>query len=252
MKPTRISFVGAASAAMAAAILSAPRPHADTLQLRNGQSLQGAYAGGTTETIQFKTDAGMLTVSRADAAVLTFTAPAPPPAPILQPAAAAVRPASVTVPAGTLLLVRVQNQVSSDNKAGTKFAAVLETDLTANGVVVAPAGTKVYGQVQQSQKAGRMVGKSTLSLALTQINIGGTNQPIVTSDFSEAGEGSFKKTARNTLVGAGVGAAFGDAGKGAAVGAGASVIRKGESVTVPADAILEFRLIQPTPINLAN
>jgi hypothetical protein len=231
-------------------MLPAAPLYADTLQLRSGQSLQGAYAGGTTETIQFKTDAGVLTVSRTDAAVLTFTAPPPPPPP--QPAAAVQRPAAVTVPAGTLLLVRVQNQVSSDDKAGTKFAAVLETDLTANGVVVAPAGTKVYGQVQQSKKAGRMVGKSTLSLVLTDINIGGTNQPIATSDFSEAGEGSFKKTARNTAVGAGVGAAFGDAGKGAAIGAATAVIRKGESVTVPVNAILEFRLVQPAPINLAN
>jgi hypothetical protein len=233
-------------------MLPAPHLQADTLQLRNGQSLQGAYAGGTTETIQFKTDAGVVTVSRADAAVLTFTTPPPPPPPTPQPAAAVRPPGPVTVPAGTLLLVRVQNQVSSDDKAGTKFAAVLETDLTANGVVVAPSGTKVYGQVQQSKKAGRMVGKSTLSLALTDINIGGTNQPIVTSDFSEAGEGSFKKTARNTAVGAGVGAAFGDAGKGAAIGAATAVIRKGDSVTVPANAILEFRLVQPAPINLAN
>jgi hypothetical protein len=240
-------------AAVLAAMLPAARPHADTLQLRNGQSLQGAYTGGTSETIQFKTDAGVLTVSRADAAVLTFTAPPPPPAPPPQPAAAVQRPAGpITVPAGTLLLVRVQNQVTSNDKAGTKFAAVLETDLTANGVVVAPAGTKVYGQVQQSKKAGRMVGKSTLSLGLTDINMGGTNQPIVTSDFSEAGESSFKKTARNTAVGAGVGAAFGDAGKGAAVGAAASVIRKGESVTVPANAILEFRLTQPAPLSPAN
>ena len=248
-KTQQIRLLGAA---VLAAMVPAAHWRADTLQLRNGQSLQGAYVGGTTETIQFKTDAGVLTVSRTDAAALTFSAP-PPPAPPPQPAAAVQAPAGpITVPAGTLLLVRVQNQVSSNDKAGTKFAAVLETDLTANGVVVAPAGTKVYGQVQQSKKAGRMVGKSTLSLGLTDINIGGANQPIMTSDFSEAGEGSFKKTARNTAVGAGVGAAFGDAGKGAAAGAAASVIRKGESVTVPVNAILEFRLTQPAPLNPAN
>jgi hypothetical protein len=35
------------------------------------------------------------------------------------------------------------------------------------------------------------------------------------------------------------------AGKGAAIGAGVSLIRKGDSVTVPQGAILEFRLSQP-------
>jgi hypothetical protein len=96
------------------------------------------------------------------------------------------------------------------------------------------------------------VGRSKLQLTLTDINLGGTNVPIVTSDFAEAGDSSFKKTARNTAVGAGVGAAFGKAGKGAAVGAGASVIREGESVTVPANAILEFRLVQPLPVTVGQ
>ena len=95
-----------------------------------------------------------------------------------------------------------------------------------------------------------MVGKSKLQLGLTDINLGGTSVPISTSDFAESGDSSFKKTARNTLVGAGVGAAFGEAGAGAAVGAGASVIRKGESVTVPANAILEFRLVQPLQVTV--
>jgi len=49
-----------------------------------------------------------------------------------------------------------------------------------------------------------------------------------------------------------VGAAFGEAGKGAAVGAGVSVIRKGESVTVPANAILEFRLVQPFQVTVVQ
>jgi len=146
----------------------------------------------------------------------------------------------------------MQNEVTSKDKAGTKFSAVLEVNITAGNVVVAPAGTKVFGRVEESKQAGRMVGKSKLQLGLTDLNLGGTNVPIQTSDFAEAGEGSFKKTARNTAVGAGVGAAFGDAGAGAAVGAGASVIRKGESVTVPPNAILEFRLVQPLQVTVVR
>jgi hypothetical protein len=146
----------------------------------------------------------------------------------------------------------MQNQVTSKDKAGTKFSATLETNLTAGNVVVAPAGTKVFGRVEESKQAGRMVGKSKLQLGLTDLNLGGNNVPIVTSDFAEAGQGSFRKTARNTATGALVGSAWGEAGKGAAVGAGVSVIRKGESVTVPPNAILEFRLVQPIQVTVVR
>jgi hypothetical protein len=72
--------------------------------------------------------------------------------------------------------------------------------------------------------------------------------PILTTNFAEAGKGSFQKTARNAGVGALIGGAFNGgkgAGRGAAVGVGVSLIREGDSVTVPVGAILEFRLTQP-------
>jgi hypothetical protein len=88
-------------------------------------------------------------------------------------------------------------------------------------------------------------------LTLTGVDLGGRIAPIVTTDFAETGKGSFRKTARNAGVGAVVGNQFdsdGGAGKGAAVGVGVSLIRQGDSVTVPPGAILEFRLTQPLTI----
>jgi hypothetical protein len=247
--------VGAAGAfAAAALVLGASRASADVVELRDGTQLNGTYAGGTADTIRLETPDGLREIDRGMAISLKFVAPPPPPPPSSPPPAAqsaqTASGKSTSVPAGTLLLVRMQNQVTSKDKAGTKFSGVLETNVMAANVVVAPAGTKVFGAVEASKQAGRMVGKSKLQLGLTHINLGGTNVPIQTSDFADAGDSSFKKTARNTLVGAGVGAAFGDAGAGAAVGAGASVIRKGESVTVPANAILEFRLVQPLQVTV--
>ena len=52
-------------------------------------------------------------------------------------------------------------------------------------------------------------------------------------------------------LGALVGGVFGDsddAKKGANIGLGLSVIRKGQSVVVPAGAVLEFRMTQPLTI----
>ena len=72
----------------------------------------------------------------------------------------------VTVPAGTSLLVRMIDTVdSSKNADGSRFSASLETNLEVDGVVVAPAGTKVYGRLAQSKEAGRMAGKSELRLS---------------------------------------------------------------------------------------
>ncbi len=48
-----------------------------------------------------------------------------------------------------------------------------------------------------------------------------------------------------------IGGAFGDskdAKKGAAIGVGVSVLRKGDSITVPPGAMLEFRMTQPLTI----
>ena len=232
----------------------------DTLQLKDGTALQGSFAGGDAQTIRFTTAQGVLSVPRDKALVLTFTpaAPAPPTPPSSKPAPVAVqappplqKPTTVTIPAGTTLMISMASQVSSNDKAGRRFTAKLAANLMAGGIAAAPAGTTVYGRVTKSRQAGRLVGKSELELSLTDINVGGKMYPLMTTNFAEAGKGSFRKTARNAGMGALVGGAFGDrddARKGAAIGVGVSVLRKGNSVVVPAGATLEFRMTQPLTI----
>ena len=58
----------------------------------------------------------------------------------------------VTVPAGTTLLVRMMDGISSQNKPGSKFTTVLESDLSVDGAVVAKAGTKVYGELEAASR----------------------------------------------------------------------------------------------------
>ena len=243
----------------------------DTLQLRDGTALQGGFVSFDGQTIMFATDQGVQSIPRAQALVLTFAAPpaaapaSPPapqpavpvpasqaPSPAVAPAAAPPKPAGpVTIPAGTVLVVTMTSQVSSQTPPGQRFGAKLAGSLKAGPVTVAPAGTTVYGRVTKSSQAGRMVGRSTLELALSEINLKGTMYPLMTSNFAEAGKSSFRKTARNAGMGALIGGAFGDsddAKKGAAIGAGVSVLRKGQSVVVPAGAMLEFRMTQPLTI----
>jgi hypothetical protein len=60
---------------------------------------------------------------------------------------------AVTVPAGTHLMVRMTDTVNSRaHGEGHKFTAKLEGDLVVNGTVVAPRGSKVYGQLSKVKK----------------------------------------------------------------------------------------------------
>jgi hypothetical protein len=243
---------------LAATILATAAVHsqADVLELKSGKALSGKYVGGTAGTIRFETSEGVQVVETSQALALTFTGggaanpSAAAPTPSATPAAA-----SVSVPAGTTLLVRMVDPVSSKDPQGKRFTTTLETDLAVNGTVVAKAGTKVYGRIQSAQQARRYTGQSQLDLRLTEVAIGPNLVPIVTSSYADAGARSVGKAARGAAAGAAIGAiADGGegAGKGAAIGAVASGVKKGESVSVSPGALLEFKLQQPLAVNVAK
>jgi hypothetical protein len=158
---------------------------------------------------------------------------------------------AATIPAGTTLVVRTIDAISSSDQAGKRFAGKLDTSLVVNGNVVAPAGSKVYGRVNNSQSAGRAVGQSQLSISLTDISINGKLVRIATSSSMHSGASSGAKTARGAGAGALIGAAF-DGGRGAkrgaAIGAGASLLKPGEAVSVPAGTLLDFQLASPVSL----
>lgn len=243
MKQLRLLFV-------ALALVLALQTYADVLELKNGNVLNGKYAGGSAGTVRFETSAGQQVLETSQIITLTFTTPAPGPQ-ATSPAPIAA-PSSVTLPYGTMLLVRMMDSVSSKNKAGANFTTKLEYNLVADGVVVAPAGTVIYGKVQSSTQARRAFGKSTLDIRLAQMVVSGSPVPIATSGFQQAGEASIKKAARGAAFGAAVGAIAGDAGQGAAIGATASLLKKGQTITIPPGTLLEFTLTQPITVRTGN
>ena len=229
--------------------LTVPAP-ADILELKNGSVLDGKYAGGTAGTLRFETSAGLQVIETSQIIALTFTTPAAAaPAPAPAPVAA---PSSVTLPAGTMLLVRMMDSVSSRNQAGTPFTTKLEYDLGVGGLVAVKGGAVIYGRVASSSQAGRALGRSTLDLRLTQITIGGQPVPILTSGYKAAGQSSIAKAAKGAAAGAAIGAIAGDAGKGAAIGATAGALTKGQTITIPPGVLLEFTLTQPVTLRTAN
>ena len=227
--------------------------------------------------IQCRIQAALACTSLLAASTLTFTASAAPaaapatPPPAAPPSAAAATPAApaatpaappqaaapsapsagpITLPAGTLLIVRMVDSVSSQNAPGANFTTKLEIDLVENGVVAVKAGTMIYGKVQSSSQARRATGRSTLDIRLAQMTPHGRPIPIVTSGYAQAGEASLKKVAKGAAVGAIIGnnVGSGDGGAGAAWGAGATMLKPGETLTIPTGALLEFTLAQPVTI----
>lgn len=235
---------------------------ADTLELKNGDIIDGTYMGGTQNTVRFSRDGVIETVAVADIIALTFggvqTSAAPPPAPAPAPALEPVQeytPQYATVPAGTPVLVRMLDTVDSrQHSVGHRFSAELIADLDdSTGRTIAPAGSRVFGTLVDANQAGRLKGKTWLVLELQEIVINDKLYPIVTSDYELRGEKSAgKRTALTTIGGAALGAIVGgkgDRAEGAAVGAGvglaASAIGKGEQIQVPAGTLVEYRLAQP-------
>jgi len=221
---------------------------ADTLHLKNGQIISGTFLGRSTAGVQFVGPDGMSQIYPAAEVESLDFGPVPPPPP---PAPA---PPQVTVPAGTVILVRTIDGLDTNTAyTGQLFSATLSTNLAANGFVVANSGTTVYGQVVEANSAGRAKGKSELKLQLTQIVINGAAIPIMTDVYDTEGKSSGKRTARRLLGGAGLGAAVGaiagNAAMGAAIGAAsgavASGVQKGDQVQIPSETQLSFTLQQP-------
>ena len=166
----------------------------------------------------------------------------------------------ISVPAGTRILVRNSETLSSANqRAGARFTGQLETNLMAEGVVAAPRGATVHGQVVAVESAGRMAGGSELAVQLTDIVINDTAHPIMTNTYQLQGQGQGGRTARNVVGGAGLGSVIGavaGGGRGAAIGAAAggglgtarAASGGGQQVSLARGTLLEFRLQQPASL----
>lgn len=260
MHPPQPLFRAVLTATMLVALASFPAA-ADILELKNGEKLNGNYDGGTTDTVRFSTDSGQKILSTNEVATLTFNGP---PVPITlppsaaapaAPPAAAPKPAArsaVTIPAGTVLTVRMMDSVSSQDAAGAIFTTKLETNVTANGVVVMPAGTLVYGKVTSSTQERLILGRSSLEIQLHEISLRGAPLPISTGNFKEVAPTSGAgQAARGAVAGAAVGGLIdGNDGaqKGAAIGAAVGVLQRGKTMTITPGTVLQFGLTTPLTV----
>jgi hypothetical protein len=163
----------------------------------------------------------------------------------------------ITVPAGAKLRVALLDAVSSDkSQAGDTFNASLTEPVIIEGKTVLAKGTKVRGRVVDAQESGRVKGRASLELKLTDVVRNGKSMSIATKTYTEVAEPTKKRDAEIIGGGAGLGAAIGaiaGGGKGAAIGAavgggaggGTVLATKGKDIRFAPEHLLVFTLASP-------
>jgi hypothetical protein len=199
--------------------------------------------------------------ARQSAAQTGSSAPAPaaaPAVPLSQKPAEPPRPVEVTIPAGTPIVIRTTNMLSSKTASdGAEFHANLEKDLVVDGKVLAAKGADVTGYIVNSDDGGRVKGRASLTVGIRSI-MGANGQPIKVSTESHTAiaKSTVKQDAVKTGIMTGVGAAVGaiaGGGKGAAIGAGAgaaagvgtTMATRGAPAEIPSESVLTLKLSAP-------
>lgn len=179
--------------------------------------------------------------------------PPPPPPP---------QPIHVTIPAGTVITVRMIDGVdSSRDRAGQDFGASVAAPVVVGERVVIPSGSDARVRLMNARNAGHMTGQSALQLQLTGVSIAGSNYDAETTTYSQVGGSRGKRTAATVGGGAVLGGLIGAIaghGKGAAIGsvigAGAGTAveagTKAPPMRVPAETKIDFTLKAPITVTL--
>ena len=185
--------------------------------------------------------------------VARIAQPAPPP-----PLATRV----VTVPAGTVITVRLVDGVSSRrNRPGDTFQGTLEEPLAAEGLMVAERNANVFGRVVDTQKSGRVSGRAEMALELDRLQTVGGEVRIASDTMIRRADASKGKDAAKVGIMAGIGAAIGavaggrkgagvGAAAGGAAGTGTVLATRGKPVEFPPESRLTFRLRAPITVTL--
>ena len=168
----------------------------------------------------------------------------------------------VTLPAGTVVIVRLGNAVGSKlSTEGDHFSASVARPVEIDGKVIVPAGAEVLGRIVEAVPQGRFKGGAVLRLVLESITINRDAYDVRTSSVSHFIKGKGKRTAVMIGGGAGGGALIGGlagGGKGALIGAalGAGAGTAGAAYTgekeivLPAESTLSFKLAAPTTVKM--
>lgn len=179
-----------------------------------------------------------------------------PPAPPAQAAAPPppAPPASIVIPAGTELRVRLDQDLGSKiSHAGDSFPATVSDDVVVDGRTVIPQGAEAEGTVIDAKGLGHFKGGALLELRLERVKTRWGSYPVSTSTMERAEKGKGKRTGLfaggggafgaivGGLAGGGKGALIG-ALAGAGAGAAGSAMTGNKEIFLPTETLVTFRL----------
>lgn len=184
---------------------------------------------------------------------------------VQQPAPAPVAPASLSIPAGTMLTIRINQRISvKTSRRGDKFTGeIVDPVLAGDNSVLVPKDAPVGGVVAVAHRRGRFKGRSTLELRLTSLTLNGMQYPVTTHDSVRSKKGKGKRSAALIGGGAGLGMLVGGVATGGAglvvgglVGGGAGTAAAGltgnRDIEIPAESIVRFKLKDDLEIQRAQ
>lgn len=254
----------AASVKRAAAVRQTGRPAAPRAAAQPEQPEQPAQHPQATEQARVVPPAPQdvrISPPQASVPAVAPASEAPRPAVAGKPAPPKREPRQVTVPAGTLIPVRLRDALSTERQSvHDPFFATLDAPLIVEGLVIAERGALVRGRIVEATGSGRVKGRAAMVLQLDELTTSdGQKVEIRTDSFRHEAESGVKGDVAKTGVAAGIGAAIGaiaGGGKGAAIGAaiggaagaGGAMATRGKPAELPSETRLTFRLSQPVTL----
>lgn len=229
-----------------------PKPARHAARVRHTPRASEPAAAEAAETVP------AAPVPVASAAAETPPAAAPTPAAPPKPR----EPERMTIPAGTVVTVRMIDSIdSSTHRPGEEFAATLDTPVVVDDRVVIRRGADARVRLIESRSAGRMTGRSELTVELVGLAAGAQTYAVESSAVQKQGASRGTRTAETVGGGAVLGGLIGaiaghgkGAAIGAAVGAGAGTAvqgaTKGQQIQIPAETKLDFTLKSPLTVTM--
>ncbi|MBA3975819.1 MAG: hypothetical protein C0504_16560 [Candidatus Solibacter sp.] len=170
-------------------------------------------------------------------------------------------PRSATIPAGTLVAVRLNEKVSTaTHYQGDTVQLTLDAPLIVNGMVIAERGSRQLAKVVSAAPPGKVKGRAAIALELAQLRTAdGQTVEVNSETFTHEAASTAGKDAAKVGVLAGIGAAIGaiaGGGKGAAIGAGVGgaagagtvMTSRGGQAEIENETRLTFKLKQPVTL----
>jgi hypothetical protein len=239
--------------------------HGRLVQVKPDAVVVDPGAGGEWKTLPRNQIASVSTLQLTQAPA---TSPGAQPAPGTMPRAAAT-PAEppgrdVTIPANTLLHVRLDSQVASDSsRAEDPVQASVTRPVVIDGLEAIPAGSTLKGVVTEARRSGKVRGRAAVAFRFETLTVSG-DQPhrVRTQLVAHEAKGTQRKDALTIGAPAAGGAILGGilGGKkgaliGGAVGGGAGTAyvlgTPGKEVRLPPGTAVTVKLLEPVTVRVA-